>query len=148
VWPGAPASSTSSRWQLERISRVTARAGNRRFGLLSALRPHTKAPYKMDFHRETLRLRYRPARPGPELKTWKSISQESTAPQSASHGEGTPSAAGSSGPATAPTYCAPARVSDRVQPDRGGRAVARPSSSVNTIATLERLPMSQTHGWV
>ena len=30
-----------------------ARAGNRRFRLLSALRTHTKAPYKMDFHRNT-----------------------------------------------------------------------------------------------
>ena len=31
----------------------TARAGNRRFWLLSALRAHTKAPYKIDFHRKT-----------------------------------------------------------------------------------------------
>jgi hypothetical protein len=35
--------------------RVPARAGNRRFCCLSALRAHTKTPYKMDFHRETLR---------------------------------------------------------------------------------------------
>jgi hypothetical protein len=33
---------------------ITARAGNRRKGLLSALRAHTKAPYKMDFHRKKL----------------------------------------------------------------------------------------------
>ena len=33
----------------------TARAGNRRFGRLSALRAHTKAPYKMNFHRKTPR---------------------------------------------------------------------------------------------
>jgi hypothetical protein len=32
-----------------------ARDGNRRFWWLSALRAHTKAPYKMDFHRKTLR---------------------------------------------------------------------------------------------
>jgi hypothetical protein len=37
------------------IACVTARAGNRRFGRLSALRAHTKAPYKMYFHRKTLR---------------------------------------------------------------------------------------------
>jgi hypothetical protein len=33
----------------------TARAGNRRFGRLSALRAHTKAPYKTNSHRKTLR---------------------------------------------------------------------------------------------
>jgi hypothetical protein len=38
----------------------TARAGNRRFWRLSALRAHTKAPYKMDFHRKTLRALNRP----------------------------------------------------------------------------------------
>jgi hypothetical protein len=30
-------------------------AENRRFGRLSALRVHTKAPYKMDLHRKRLR---------------------------------------------------------------------------------------------
>ena len=30
-------------------------AGNRRFWLLSALCAHTEAPYKIDFHRKTLR---------------------------------------------------------------------------------------------
>jgi hypothetical protein len=39
---------------------ATARAGNRRFGPLSALRAHTKAPYKMDFHRKTLMALKRP----------------------------------------------------------------------------------------
>ena len=39
----------------ERNASTTARAGNRRFWLLSALRAHTKAPYKIDFHRKTLR---------------------------------------------------------------------------------------------
>jgi hypothetical protein len=34
---------------------VTARAGNRRFGLLSTLRAHAKAPYKTNLHRETPR---------------------------------------------------------------------------------------------
>jgi hypothetical protein len=33
---------------------ATARAENRRFWCLSALRAHTKAPYKMYFHRKTL----------------------------------------------------------------------------------------------
>jgi len=33
---------------------MTARAGNRRFWLLSTLRAHTKAPYKTDLHRKTL----------------------------------------------------------------------------------------------
>ena len=40
--------------------RVPARAGNRRFCCLSALRAHTKTPYKMDFHRETLMALNRP----------------------------------------------------------------------------------------
>ena len=45
-----------SRWM-----RFTARAGNRRFRRLSALRAHTKkVPCKMDFHRETLRALNRP----------------------------------------------------------------------------------------
>ena len=39
---------------------ATARAGNRRFWQLSALRAHTKAPYKIDFHRKTLRALNRP----------------------------------------------------------------------------------------
>jgi hypothetical protein len=39
---------------------MTARAGNHRFGLLSALRAHTKAPYKNDLLRETLRALNRP----------------------------------------------------------------------------------------
>jgi hypothetical protein len=33
----------------------SARVGNRQNGRLSALRAHTKAPYKMNFHRKTLR---------------------------------------------------------------------------------------------
>jgi hypothetical protein len=37
-----------------------ARAGNRRFWSLSVLRAHTKSPYKMDFHRGTLRALNRP----------------------------------------------------------------------------------------
>ena len=39
---------------------ATARAENRRFQPLSALCAHTKAPYKMDFHGETLRVLNRP----------------------------------------------------------------------------------------
>ena len=39
---------------------ASARAGNRRFRLLSALRAHTKVPYKIEFHRETLRALNRP----------------------------------------------------------------------------------------
>ena len=35
--------------------KFTARAGNRRFRLLSAPRAHTKAPCKTDLHRKTLR---------------------------------------------------------------------------------------------
>jgi hypothetical protein len=40
--------------------RAAARAGDRRFGPLSALRAHTKAPYKTDLHRKTLRPLDRP----------------------------------------------------------------------------------------
>jgi hypothetical protein len=43
-----------------RLIFVSARAGNRRFRLLSALRDHTQAPYKLDFHRLTLRALIRP----------------------------------------------------------------------------------------
>ena len=39
---------------------VSARAGNRRFRPLSALRAHTKAPYKTDLHRKTLMALNRP----------------------------------------------------------------------------------------
>jgi hypothetical protein len=45
---------------LQRSGSTTARAGNHRFRLLSALRAHTKAPHKMCFHRETLRALNRP----------------------------------------------------------------------------------------
>jgi hypothetical protein len=48
-------------WSRSAISQhVTARAGNRRFWLLSAPRAHTKAPSKTDLHRKTLRVRNRP----------------------------------------------------------------------------------------
>ena len=43
---------------------ATARAGNRRFWCLSALRAHTKAPYKTDLHRKTLMALNHPRRPG------------------------------------------------------------------------------------
>ena len=39
---------------------LTARAGNRRFRLLSSLRAHTKAPCKMDFHTKTRSAIHRP----------------------------------------------------------------------------------------
>ena len=39
---------------------TSARAGNRRFLLLSALRAHTKAPYKNDLHGKTLTALKRP----------------------------------------------------------------------------------------
>ena len=45
----------------------TARAGNRRFRLLSALRAHTKTPYRTHLYRKTLRVLKRPGRPGPPL---------------------------------------------------------------------------------
>jgi hypothetical protein len=38
----------------------TARAGNRRFGPLSAVRAHTNVPYRIDFHKKTLRALNRP----------------------------------------------------------------------------------------
>jgi hypothetical protein len=41
---------------------MTARAGNRRYWLISALRSHTKAPYKIDSLREPLRPREHPGR--------------------------------------------------------------------------------------
>ena len=44
----------------ERLLQHSARAGNRRFWSLSDLRVHTKAPYKMDFRRKTLRALNRP----------------------------------------------------------------------------------------
>ena len=48
-----------------RLPPPPVRAGSRRFWLLSALRAHTKVPYKADLHRDTLRALNRPGRPGP-----------------------------------------------------------------------------------
>jgi hypothetical protein len=45
-----------------------ARAGNRQFGRLGALRAHTKAPYKPDLLRRTLRARNQRSRAGPKRK--------------------------------------------------------------------------------
>ena len=53
-----------------RRRRRTARVGNRRFGLLSALRSHTKAPYKIDLLWETLRVLKRPGRARTVQKPW------------------------------------------------------------------------------
>jgi hypothetical protein len=50
--------------ELQRRNRFTARAGNRRFELLRALRAHTKVPYKIDLLWRTLRPLKRPRRPG------------------------------------------------------------------------------------
>jgi hypothetical protein len=47
----------SKQWTTQAAARG---AGTRRFRLLSDLRTHTKAPYKMDYHRETLRALSRP----------------------------------------------------------------------------------------
>jgi hypothetical protein len=47
-------------WKQRSLNGGTARAGNRRFGPSSALRAHTKAPYKMDFNRKTLTALNRP----------------------------------------------------------------------------------------
>jgi hypothetical protein len=49
-------------------NRRTARAGNRCFWYLSALRAHTKAPYDMDLYSKTLRALSRPRRPGQSQK--------------------------------------------------------------------------------
>jgi hypothetical protein len=43
---------------------MTARAGIHRFGPLSALRAHAKAPSKTDLHKKTLRALERPGGPG------------------------------------------------------------------------------------
>jgi hypothetical protein len=43
---------------------ASARAGNRRFWCLSTLRAHTKAPYKTDLHRKTLKNAKALNRPG------------------------------------------------------------------------------------
>jgi hypothetical protein len=47
-----------------------ARAGNRRFWLLSALRAHTKMPYKIDLLWETLRALKHPGRARTVQKPW------------------------------------------------------------------------------
>jgi hypothetical protein len=56
--PSSPAPASPSDWPLS----SSARAGNRRFWLLSALRAHTKAPYKTDLLGKTLRAFSRPGR--------------------------------------------------------------------------------------
>ena len=58
--PGLPAA-----WVREQRA-LTTRAGNRRFWCLCTLRAHTKAPYKTDLHRKTLRALKRPGGPGQE----------------------------------------------------------------------------------
>ena len=55
--PASPSSALASR-----RSRTSARAGNRRFGLLSGFCAHTKAPYKIDLLWRTRRVRNRPGR--------------------------------------------------------------------------------------
>ena len=47
---------------------ATARAGNRRFGSLSAPRAHTKVPYKTNLQRKTPMALNRPGRPGQLLR--------------------------------------------------------------------------------
>jgi hypothetical protein len=47
---------------MDGVSVATAQAENRRNGSLSALRTHTKAPYKCDLRLETLRLLKHPRR--------------------------------------------------------------------------------------
>jgi len=58
IWCARAPPKTPAAYGLREI--CPARAGNRRFRLLSALRAHTKAPYKIDFHRKTLRVLDRP----------------------------------------------------------------------------------------
>ena len=53
----------------QRLGGVTARAGNRRFRPLSALRAHTKTPYKNDLHRKKLRALNRPGGRGQMMKS-------------------------------------------------------------------------------
>jgi hypothetical protein len=50
--------------RMDKVLTGTARAGNRRFGQLGALRAHTKAPYKTDLDGKTLRPLNRPGRAG------------------------------------------------------------------------------------
>ena len=40
---------------IDLVQLPSAQAGNRRFGMLNALRAHTKAPYETDFQWKTLR---------------------------------------------------------------------------------------------
>jgi hypothetical protein len=53
---------TSAWMNMSASMSITARAGNRQFGLLSALRAHTKTPHQTDSLWETLRARKRPGR--------------------------------------------------------------------------------------
>jgi hypothetical protein len=56
VTSAAQSSKVFARWTISKLRETvlnTARAGNRHFRPLSALRAHTKAPYKTDLHRET-----------------------------------------------------------------------------------------------
>jgi hypothetical protein len=55
-----PAASDAGGASAPKRSACTARAGNRRFRCLHALRAHTKGPYEMDFRRQTLRALNRP----------------------------------------------------------------------------------------
>jgi hypothetical protein len=57
---GLPTSSMSRSLKKPGPTSSTARARNHRFWRLSALRAHTKAPYKTDLHRKTLMTLNRP----------------------------------------------------------------------------------------
>jgi hypothetical protein len=62
---------------------MTARAGNRRFGRSSALRAHTKPPYKTDLLRKTRRALSRltaPERPGPSVHRRPQATREAPPP--------------------------------------------------------------------
>jgi hypothetical protein len=61
VWKLGSAEGSSARTKRPPFD-STARAGNRRFRLLSALRAHTKAPHQTDLHRKARRALNRPRR--------------------------------------------------------------------------------------
>jgi hypothetical protein len=50
-----PGAHSPEAWVENQVPLSTARAGNRRFGRLSALCAHTQAPTKTYYHMETLR---------------------------------------------------------------------------------------------
>jgi hypothetical protein len=130
--PAGSARRTSPKEPSPRWSSTTpARGGNRRFGCVSALRAHTKAPYEMDLHRKTLRNAKGayPPRAGPGSRGERARRRTSSGPRTAAPAQPPrprppPPAGSSGGPPGSPPR--PLRPPGPLRPPRSSRASRPP----------------------